>query len=79
MTAAVSRDEAPGLADNMPGSATWDDPMHGIYVRQVIEKGIPAGRTTDVRWVRAGHGLPERTCTGRNRPGPIARLTRRGS
>jgi hypothetical protein len=40
---------------------TWDDLMHEIYVRESIERGLAdskAGRTKDVREVRAKYGLP---------------------
>ena len=46
----------------MPPQATWDDLMHEIYVRQAIEQGLAdsqAGRTKQVREVRAKYGLPE--------------------
>ena len=46
----------------MPDNATWDDLIHEIYVREVIEQGLEdskAGRTTDVREVRAKYGLPK--------------------
>jgi hypothetical protein len=46
----------------MPETATWDDLIHEIYVRQVIEKGLAdsdAGRTTDVCEVRQQYGLSE--------------------
>jgi len=46
----------------MPDNATWDDLIHEIYVREVIERGLDdskTGRTTDVREVRAKYGLPE--------------------
>ena len=58
----MSKDEAHSLVDKMPENATWDDLIHEIYVRQVIEKGLAdskAGRTTDVSEVRAKYGLPE--------------------
>lgn len=62
MPGTMSRDEAHHLVDRMPENATWDDLMHEIYVRQAIERGIAdscAGRTAEVREVRAKHGLPE--------------------
>ena len=58
----MSKDEAHNLVDKMSENATWDDLIHEIYVRQVIEKGLAdskAGRTTDVSEVRAKYGLPE--------------------
>ena len=58
----LSKEEAHQLVDRMPEDATWDDLIHEIYVRQVVERGLAdseAGRTTDVREVRAKYGLPE--------------------
>jgi len=58
----MSKQEAKRLVDMMPENATWDDLIHEIYVREVIERGVEdskAGRTTDVREVRAKYGLPE--------------------
>lgn len=46
----------------MPASATWDDLMHEIYAREVIELGLAdskAGRTKDVKEIRAKFGLQE--------------------
>ena len=48
------------LLEKLPNNATWDDLMYEIYVRQAIEAGLDdsmAGRTTDVREVRAKFGL----------------------
>ena len=45
---------------DIPEDATWDDLMYRIYVRQAIEAGIKdsdAGRTIDVKEVRARFGL----------------------
>jgi len=50
------------LLDELPESATWDDLMYTIYIRQTIEAGIEdseAGRTTDVKELRAKFGLPK--------------------
>ena len=58
----MSKQEAKRLVDLMPENATWDDLIHEIYVREVIERGVEdskSGRTTDVREVRAKYGLPE--------------------
>ena len=52
--------EAHYLLEKLPKNATWDDLMYEIYVRQVIEAGLEdskAGRTIDVREVRAKFGL----------------------
>jgi hypothetical protein len=49
------------LLDNLPESATWDDLMYRIYVRQSIEGGIKVsdqGRTVDVKEVRKKFALP---------------------
>jgi len=46
--------------EKLPENATWDDLMYEIYVRQAIESGLSdsnAGRTTDVKEVRAKFGL----------------------
>jgi predicted transcriptional regulator len=45
-----------------PRGATWDDLMREIYVRETIKRGLAdrnAGRTKDVKEVRAKYGLPE--------------------
>ena len=50
------------MIEKLPDSATWDDLMREIYVRQAIEHGLAdssAGRTRDVREIRNKHGLPE--------------------
>ncbi len=42
-------------------NATWDDLMYKIYARQAIEAGLSAseaGRTIDVKDVRASLGCP---------------------
>jgi len=54
------KQEARRLVDNLPENATWDDLMYEIYVRQAIEAGMAdseAGRTLDVKEVRAKFGL----------------------
>jgi len=43
-------------------TATWDDLMYKIYVRQAIEAGLEdskAGNTMDVKDVRSKFGLPK--------------------
>jgi len=55
------KEKAHQLLDNLPESATWDDLMYRIYVRQSIEAGIKdsdQGRTVDVKKVRKKFGLP---------------------
>lgn len=62
MTTVMEKEEAHKLVDRLPDTATWDDLMHEIYVREIIERGLAdsrAGRTRDVREVRAKYGLPE--------------------
>lgn len=54
--------KAQQILNNLPDSATWDDLMNRIYVRQTIEAGIDdsdQGRTMDVKDVRKKFGLPE--------------------
>lgn len=56
------KEEAHRLVDKMPEDSTWDDLIHQIYVRQVIERGFAdskAGRTKDVGEVRRKFGLTE--------------------
>ena len=55
------KEQAHQLLDNLPDSATWDDVMYRIYVRQAIEAGVKdsdEGRTIDVKEVRKRFGLP---------------------
>ncbi len=62
MPTAMEKEEAHRLIDCMPRNATWEDLMHEIYVRESIERGLAdskAGRTKDVREVRAKYGLTE--------------------
>lgn len=62
MGSLMSKQEAKRLVDMMPDNSAWDDLIHEIYVREVIERGLDdskAGRTTDVREVREKYGLPE--------------------
>ena len=53
MGSMMSKQEAKRLVDMMPENATWDDLIHEIYVREVIERGLEdssAGRTVDVQY-----------------------------
>ena len=62
MSAALLKEEAHRLVDQMPAGSTWDDLIHEIYVREAIEQGLvdrKAGRVMDVREVRAQYGLPQ--------------------
>jgi hypothetical protein len=52
--------EAHRLVEQLPDSATWDDLMYQIYVRQSIEAGLKdcrEGRTIPVEEVRQRLGL----------------------
>ena len=54
--------EAHRLVDQLSDTATWDDLMYEIYVRQSIDRGLAdsdAGRVTDVRQVRTQFGLSQ--------------------
>ena len=56
------KENAHKLIDSLPPSATWDDVMYQIYVRQSIESGlkdVERGNTTNVGEVRKKFGLPE--------------------
>ena len=62
MSATFERDQVHKLVDKMPDNATWDDLIYEIYVRQVIENGLAdsdAGRTIEVRELRAKYDLPK--------------------
>ena len=62
MTATLVKQDAHRLVDQMPENATWDDLIHEIYVREVIEQGLAdsrAGRTIEVKELRVQYGLPE--------------------
>ncbi|MBM4340967.1 MAG: hypothetical protein FJ110_15655 [Deltaproteobacteria bacterium] len=62
MSIIMKKEEAHRIIDRMPASATWDDLMREIYIREVVERGLAdskAGRTKDVKEVRAKYGLPE--------------------
>jgi hypothetical protein len=53
------KEKAHQLLDKLPDSASWEDVMYRIYVRQAIEAGIKdsdQGRTTDVSEVRKRFG-----------------------
>lgn len=55
--------EISSLLKKLPENATWDDLMYEIYARQTIEAGLEdskAGKTTDVKEVRAKFGLSQR-------------------
>lgn len=54
------KEQAHELLEKLPDSATWEDVMYRIYVRQAIEAGIKdsdEGRTVGVKEVRKRFGL----------------------
>jgi hypothetical protein len=58
----MEKEEAHKLIDQMPSNATWDDLIYKIYVRETLERGLAdsgAGKTKDVRAVRAKYDLSE--------------------
>ena len=62
MSSRMEKEEAHKLVDQMPANATWDDLIYEIYVREVIERSLAdsrAGRTKDVKEIRAKYGLAE--------------------
>jgi hypothetical protein len=62
MSENLVKEEAHRLVAKMPKVSTWDDLIHEIYVRQVIEPGLAeskAGHTKDVGDVRRKFGLSE--------------------
>ena len=62
MGTALKKEDARALIDNLPDSATWEDLMHEIYVREAVEAGLEdskAGRVTEVGKLWKEFGLPE--------------------
>ena len=62
MPSMIIKEEAHKIIDRMPVGATWNDLMYEIYVREVIELGLAdskAGRTKEVKEIRAKYSLPE--------------------
>ena len=56
------KDAAHRLIDGLPESATWDDVMYRVYVRQAVDAGLrdsDAGHVVDVSEVRRQFGLAE--------------------
>jgi hypothetical protein len=54
------KENAHQLINDLPDSATWEDLLYRIYVREAIETGIKdsdQGRTVDVTEVRKQFGL----------------------
>ncbi len=64
MEAAVSsiKDDARRIVDRLPDTATWEDLIYQIYVRQSIEAGLKdaeEGQVESVEDVRRSFGLPK--------------------
>ncbi|MFZ2657168.1 MAG: hypothetical protein WAX69_19695 [Victivallales bacterium] len=62
MPATMIREKAHELIDKLPETATWDDLMHEIYVREAIERGLAdskVGKTRNVAEIRKKYGLPK--------------------
>ena len=60
-TATGVKEEARQLVERLPETATWDDLMEEIYVRQAVERGlrdVDAGRTLTTDQLRSRLGLP---------------------
>ena len=54
------KEKAHQLLNNLPDSATWEDLMYRIYVREAIEAGLKdsdQAKTVDVTEVRKKFGL----------------------
>ena len=55
------KEEARQLVERLSDTATWDDLMEEIYVRQAVERGlrdVEAGRTLTTDQLRSRLGLP---------------------
>ena len=62
MATVIQKEVAHQLIDQLPDTATWDDLMDKIYVREIIDRGLAdshSGRTKNVREVRAKYNLSE--------------------
>lgn len=62
MGTALRKEDAKALIDNLPDSATWEDLMYEIYVREAVEADLEdskVGRVTEVGKLRKEFGLPE--------------------
>ncbi len=60
MPTLMIKESAHELIEKLPDTATWDDLMHEIYVRETIERGLAdskAERTKDVDVIREKYGL----------------------
>jgi predicted transcriptional regulator len=61
MNSSNLKEEAHRLVEQLSDTATWDDLMYEIYVRQAIEAGLrdsENGKVTSVEQVRQKFGLP---------------------
>jgi hypothetical protein len=61
MNSSNLKEEAHRLVENLADSATWDDLMYEIYVRQAIEASLrdsENAKVTSVEQVRQKFGLP---------------------
>jgi predicted transcriptional regulator len=55
------KEQACKIIEGLPDTATWEDLIYRLYVREAIGAGISdadAGRVVDVSEVRAEYGLP---------------------
>jgi len=55
------KQQARKIVEELPDTATWEDLIYRLYVREAIEAGISdadAGRVVEAREVRAEYGLP---------------------
>jgi hypothetical protein len=58
----IAKYESLMIIDRFPSNATWNELMHEIYVREVIERGLAdsnAGKTKSAQEIRDKYGLPE--------------------
>ena len=54
------KEQARKIIDELPDTATWEDLIYRLYVREAIEAGVQdadAGRVVEVSEVRAEYGL----------------------
>jgi len=55
------KEEARKIIDGLPESATWEDLIYRLYVREAIEAGFAdtdGGRVVVISEIRAEYGLP---------------------
>jgi hypothetical protein len=60
--ASTIKAEARRMVEELPDTASWEDLIYRIYVRQSIEAGIKdadEGRVESVEELRRSYGLPE--------------------